>query len=248
MLEARVPLGGHLFFSYTNEGQELQAVQALDKTISAIKSGLLDNNEMTYLVAGKNYVEQIGDYTLSTIYRYGLYLVKSIAAMKEMVTDEAVQAALHILKKLAVTPSGSFDKNQVVLVFLEMLKSFVGASSPKPDHDNEHELVAKAKEFIYHHYSEPISLALIAEKVGVSASYLSNIFHKSMNESYIKFLTRVRMEQAAKLLKARPAEKVVDVSEKVGYVSVKHFSHVFKQHFHMPPGEYQDKQTSSAKS
>jgi AraC-like DNA-binding protein len=43
-------------------------------------------------------------------------------------------------------------------------------------------------------------------------------------ESIIKILTRVRMEQAAKLLKARPAEKVVDISEKVGYVRVKHFS------------------------
>ncbi|MNG38235.1 DNA-binding transcriptional regulator GadX [compost metagenome] len=55
------------------------------------------------------------------------------------------------------------------------------------------------------------------------------------------------MEQAAKLLRARPPEKIVDVSDKVGYVSVKHFSHVFKQHFHMPPGEYQEKQGASVK-
>jgi two-component system response regulator YesN len=42
--------------------------------------------------------------------------------------------------------------------------------------------------------------------------------------------------------------KVVDISEKVGYVSVKHLSQVFKQYFQMPPGEYQDKQASAAKS
>jgi two-component system response regulator YesN len=56
------------------------------------------------------------------------------------------------------------------------------------------------------------------------------------------------MEQAAKLLKARPTVKVVDISEKVGYVSVKHFSHVFKQYFHLPSGEFQNKQTATAKS
>jgi two-component system response regulator YesN len=49
------------------------------------------------------------------------------------------------------------------------------------------------------------------------------------------------MEQAAKLLKSSSEEKIYDVSEKVGYVSVKHFSHVFKQFFGMPPGEYQEK-------
>jgi len=34
---------------------------------------------------------------------------------------------------------------------------------------------------------------------------------------------------------------VYDVAEKVGYVSVKHFSYVFKQHYQVPPGEYQEK-------
>ena len=52
--------------------------------------------------------------------------------------------------------------------------------------------------------------------------------------------TRIRMEQAAKFLRADPPEKICDVAEKVGYVSVKHFSYVFKQQFQMTPGEYQE--------
>ncbi|HEY0827174.1 MAG TPA: helix-turn-helix domain-containing protein, partial [Bacilli bacterium] len=52
-------------------------------------------------------------------------------------------------------------------------------------------------------------------------------------------------EEAAKLLKSRPSLKVFDVSEKVGYVSVKHFSYVFKQHYNIPPGEFQEKHLSA---
>lgn len=48
------------------------------------------------------------------------------------------------------------------------------------------------------------------------------------------------MEQAAKLLKSSSEGNIYDVSDKVGYVSVKHF-YVFKQFFGMPPGEYQER-------
>jgi two-component system response regulator YesN len=85
------------------------------------------------------------------------------------------------------------------------------------------------------HYSEPISLALVVEKVCVSPSYPSNIFHEKVGESYIKFLTRVRMKQAAKLLESKPLLKVYRVSEKVGYINVKHFSYIFKNYFSQTP-------------
>ncbi|MBH5320404.1 response regulator [Paenibacillus sp. GSMTC-2017] len=105
----------------------------------------------------------------------------------------------------------------------------------------EHETITKVKEYIHIHFAEPISLASIAEKMKMSSGYLSSLFHQQTDESYIKFLTRVRMEHAAELLRKRPTEKVYDVAEKVGYVSVKHFSYVFKGHYGMPPGEYQEK-------
>ncbi|WP_168120095.1 response regulator [Paenibacillus sp. HB172176] len=116
--------------------------------------------------------------------------------------------------------------------------SLVAAESGK---SSEHEIVTKAKAYIHAHFAEPISLALIAEKLEVSAGYLSSLFHQNAQESYIKFLTRIRMEHAAELLRSKPSEKIYDIAEKVGYVSVKHFSYVFKQHFGMPPGEYQEK-------
>ncbi|MEX2461252.1 MAG: hypothetical protein WD469_08125 [Paenibacillaceae bacterium] len=32
----------------------------------------------------------------------------------------------------------------------------------------------------------------------------------------------------------------ISLAEQVGYLSVKHFSYVFKNHYHMPPSEFQE--------
>ncbi|CAN7284442.1 response regulator [Paenibacillus sp. LjRoot153] len=247
MLLSRLLNGGNSCFSFSGESTEMPSILELDKTMMAIQSGLLDGSETNYMVSVRHYAELMDNYHLPVVYRYGVHLIRCMADMNPNFTDEGIQTAQTILRKLESFTLQEPSKEDVLLIFYEILKSFNLHAMSRPTNENEHDLVAKAKEYIYSHYSEPISLAIIADKIGVSASYLSNVFHKSVNESYIKFLTRVRMEQAAKLLRARPAEKIVEVSDKVGYVSVKHFSHVFKQHFHMPPGEYQEKQAAALK-
>lgn len=121
---------------------------------------------------------------------------------------------------------------QIALVFMQ--------ASPLPSDEDIGLLAGKAKEYICLHYNEPISLALIADRLGVSPSYLSDIFHKSVGEPYSKYLTRIRMEQAAKLLKSNPEEKVYAVAEQVGFISVKHFNSVFKKYYSVTPKEYQE--------
>lgn len=103
------------------------------------------------------------------------------------------------------------------------------------------QLVDHAKEYIYAHYSEPISLTLIAEKLGVSSSYLSDLFHKEIGEPYSKFVTRIRMEQAVKLMKVNPNDKIYTLAMQVGFVNAKHFNSVFKKYYKMTPTEYLNK-------
>jgi len=102
-------------------------------------------------------------------------------------------------------------------------------------------LVHKAKQYIHSHFANPISLALIAEEIGVSPNYLSTLFHNEVGESYIKYLTGIRMKNAVNYMKSNPAMKIYEIAERVGYVNVKHFSYVFKQYYSVSPGEYQQK-------
>ena len=49
----------------------------------------------------------------------------------------------------------------------------------------------------------------------------------------------IRMEHAKRIMKENPGLRIYEIVNQVGYVSVKHFSYVFKQLFGVTPGEYQ---------
>jgi YesN/AraC family two-component response regulator len=99
-------------------------------------------------------------------------------------------------------------------------------------------IVDAAIAYILKNYYRPISLFMAAEETGVSASYLSGLFHRKTGESYVKFLTRVRMEAAAQYLVNFPVMLISDIAVKIGRLSSKHFLYMFKKYFGVTPTEY----------
>lgn len=107
------------------------------------------------------------------------------------------------------------------------------------DSDGEHSLLAeRAANYIATHFTEPITQSDVADALGITPAYLSSIFHEEKGESYTKFLTRLRMMQAALLLKSNPGMTIQSVAEQTGYASDKHFISVFKKYFGTTPNEY----------
>lgn len=104
--------------------------------------------------------------------------------------------------------------------------------------------IDRAKAYIEHHASRDLSLNEVAEYVGMNAAYLSALFKEEAGESYIKFLTRLRMELAKKLL--LKGLKVHEVSERVGYHTYRHFSEVFKKYTGVTPGQYKEEAEESS--
>ena len=96
-----------------------------------------------------------------------------------------------------------------------------------------------AVSYIHEHFSESIALSQIADALKVSPNYLSRQFHEQTGESYIKFLTRIRMEYAAELLKKYPDAKISAVAEQSGYFNLKHFNYAFREFYHTTPGNFQ---------
>lgn len=98
-----------------------------------------------------------------------------------------------------------------------------------------HVAIKKALTLIAERYGKDITIDYVAEHIGMNASYFSTLFKKEIGLSYIKYLTKYRMETARRLLLM--GEKVIDVSEKVGYQSYRHFSETFKKQYQMLPSE-----------
>lgn len=100
------------------------------------------------------------------------------------------------------------------------------------------QLSERAAKYIADHFTEAITQTDVAEALGITPAYLSSIFHEEKGESYTKFLTRLRMTQAALLLRSNPDLTVQAIAEMTGYVSDKHFISVFKKFFSETPNEY----------
>lgn len=97
--------------------------------------------------------------------------------------------------------------------------------------------VRLAKQYVMQHFHEPITLEDVCEAAGFSVSYFSVLFKKETGEGFAKYLTRVRMDEAKRLLRETNLP-VAEVCERVGYSDRKHFTHTFHKTAGLNPAEY----------
>lgn len=109
------------------------------------------------------------------------------------------------------------------------------------DRRSNSRIVESVKDIILKNYNQPMSLTGIADQIGVSANYLSDVFSRETGETYLRYLTKVRMRIAAHYIESKPSMSINEIAEKTGYVNSKHFLHVFKKSFGMTPSEYKNK-------
>ena len=174
------------------------------------------------------------------LWRCASYILAALPA-GDAYTEEGRQRSLEDLAvqcKNAVRPFTPDEFAEALLAWLRLLfgqTALDGGLSP---------VILQAKEYIARNYQSNISLSDVAEHCSVSSSYLSDLFHKQLSISYLKYITALRMEQAAKLLKSHPDMRVFEVATQTGFLSDKHFISVFKKYYGVSPAMYQKSQAS----
>lgn len=101
-------------------------------------------------------------------------------------------------------------------------------------------IIGKAIRYIEEHYTESCDLKEVADHVHLSANYFSNLFRKETGESFVNYVTRLRIDKA-KLWLAHTEWKVFEVAQKVGYDDPNYFTTVFKQLTNLSPSQYRKK-------
>ncbi len=103
--------------------------------------------------------------------------------------------------------------------------------------NRENRVILEAKSYIAQHFAEDISLNSIAEHVGLSAAYFSTMFKNEEGTGFAKYLQKVRVEEAKKLLRTTN-RKVNDIAEAVGYHDTKSFNKIFQSETQVKPTAY----------
>lgn len=152
--------------------------------------------------------------------------VSSIAAIENINTRGQVLAWLNMLRNTLVDVVGGGDM----------------PGSP---------LAEKARKYVLENIEACISLQDAAAHVGVSAGYLSTIFKREYEQSFVDFVNRTKMEYACLLLEEKNL-MVMEIAYRLGYENAYYFSKVFRKYMGMSPTDYQkriedEKSTNSGK-
>ena len=93
-------------------------------------------------------------------------------------------------------------------------------------------------EYIKTHYmDENMSLNAVAQVANISANHFSALFSQNIGQTFIEYLTGIRMEHAKELLRCT-GKRASEIALEVGYKDSHYFSYLFKKTQGMTPSDY----------
>ncbi|WP_052088322.1 response regulator [Paenibacillus wynnii] len=99
------------------------------------------------------------------------------------------------------------------------------------------EMIRVIKAYVDIHYEEDLSLQHVADRFDMDKYQISRTFKQEFNENYWQYVTRIRMEKSAELLRETDL-KNNQIAERTGFLDDSYFSRAFKKHFGMSPKDY----------
>ena len=132
-----------------------------------------------------------------------------------------------------VRRSGNLSQiKQLLMDTCQAIVSFLDTSA-----DQENFYVRDAKVFINDNYCQDIGVNDIANRLGISYSYLCKLFKDHTQKNILEYLHEVRIEKAKELLKNQ-SHAIASIAQDVGYNNSQTFQRMFKKMNGITPGQF----------
>ncbi|NGQ94851.1 AraC family transcriptional regulator [Brevibacillus sp. SYP-B805] len=106
-------------------------------------------------------------------------------------------------------------------------KGFMEELAENAVFSTHHLMIDRVLDFINANFHQPITLEQAAEHINRSPYYLSHLFKKVMNMTFVEYITHVRIKRAKELL-LMDEYTISDIAASIGYQDPNYFSRVFK--------------------
>lgn len=125
------------------------------------------------------------------------------------------------------------DLSRVVEKTVESIRREVSATKKRLTVSSFESIV----QHIHQNYHQPLTLEIVSNYVHLNPYYFSHGFKNYTGVNFIDYLTRIRMDEAKKLLVTNNYS-IGEVAKRVGYRDPNYFTRVFRKNVGIPPGKY----------
>lgn len=167
--------------------------------------------------------------------RYGMELGADDYLTKPATVEE-------LLKAIAIRLKKKREREQQYQI------KFQAASNPKSTDETKIPSIfptdtklTEVFNFIEAHYQESIGLKDVAEAVGYSSAYLTDLVKRQTGKTVNRWIIRRRMV-AAEILLLKSEQSIEQIAESIGYLSPGHFFRQFRQYYQTTPNAWRNSQ------
>ena len=196
--------------------------------------GACDAEQATQLLEqALNRAAQLGCHDRETLCRFAAGCILSgIRAWRGRVVVET------LLSRHFDEINGLSDADTMELLleqFKNLLQNLLSETGLDPN-NTVSPAVRQVQKYVQQHYDQNITLEQAADLVHMNKNYFCKLFKKETGDSFIAYLTDIRIEHAIPLLMDGrwPAYQV---AEMVGYNNYRYFCKLYKKHTGVTPGE-----------
>src|SRR5699024_6481086 len=98
--------------------------------------------------------------------------------------------------------------------------------------------VSQIKTYLSEHYDQDVTLEDAARSVDLSPNYFSHLFKKEFGETFIDYLTKLRLNKAREFIQ-KNRYSINEIISMIGYKDPNYFSRVFKKYYGESPRQFQ---------
>ncbi len=156
---------------------------------------------------------------------------------KNSLTDEKLNAVIDELDTLyeKSSPSASLMIEARLLDMLSILiERYINTDAAQESTDMR---FTEVLDYVDTHFTDEMPISELAHKFGYNKSYFCRKFKMQTGITCIEYLSSLRLDYAAILLKGTTAS-ISEIAEQCGYTDANYFSRCFKDKYGVSPGEW----------